>query len=689
MIDKIFIPKYKANNNTIKNIASYLLLMLFLNTASADNYFNNKNNQKHNIEYADSIFNVADGAFLKTKYSTALINYMSAYDIYYKNHEQEKCRWSASAIGTIQMNNNNYMNALNYYEKALYHLDQIDYTAGKFIVYKDILTLAKNMWEDQLFNKYYKKWELLFNETSNKQIDKKTRIKYIWFLVNAFEYHISKNSFNEETNKLYIKIKLLRWKWELDDKFLNSSIIIASSKILLHKKKYNDVILLCEEIVSDTTITDIGILSKVSRLQYEAYVWLWDYKNALKYKINEDKYMNKVTNRDKQLEIANLEAKYESEKKDKEIKLKDAALKAKENEAKIAEEKAKRNQIMLWSAWALLFILSWWWIFWYKKHKQTVKAKKEADEQKQIAEQKTEELETTNDKLVESDKHIQDSINYAKNLQNSMLPSKATINKLFNENFVLYKPKDKVSWDFFSVHQSWDTKVVATLDSTWHWVPWVMMSVLWLWALNSHYNYTKDKNIDVCDLINWLNTAIYNQRQHDVKSQDTMEGSIISYNDVTWELNIAWYLGSMFLFPKNSSHNIKPWKYDWFKIKEHIYDIDSSKKVKYYSLKTPWNLWEGLWDSKDIDVNKYITNIDNVKIIAFSDWFKDQFWWDKEKTIWSAKFRSLVADSVISGLDLEDTKAVLEKQLKERQWNTEQTDDITVIGVKLEKKEMA
>jgi hypothetical protein len=47
--------------------------------------------------------------------------------------------------------------------------------------------------------------------------------------------------------------------------------------------------------------------------------------------------MNQATNRDKQLEITNLEAKYESDKKDQEIKTQQLKLKAKENEAKIAE----------------------------------------------------------------------------------------------------------------------------------------------------------------------------------------------------------------------------------------------------------------------------------------------------------------------------------------------------------------
>ena len=331
-----------------------------------------------------------------------------------------------------------------------------------------------------------------------------------------------------------------------------------------------------------------------------------------------------------------------------------------------------------------------------QKHKELLEQKEQIEEAKSELEEKHQELFTVNYELKtkaniieKQQKHLEFAIEAAKNQQKARLPSQSYINKIFIENMILYKPKDKVSWDFYFVEQLWDIQIFATLDSTWHWVEWAMTSVAWLTSLR---NSTKQWISDPSTLINRLNTSIYDStwsiKNKESIAKYTMEWTIISYDENTWDLNFSWSKWEIFVFPQNNKHNIKEHnikKWDdkqWFRVKKH----QTKEWIEFFTFSTEK---EFLWNNEKSNFKNYSINIDNAKIVMFSDWYQDQFWWENGKKLKKKAFRELIANAVTDWVDLWDTQRILEEYLTERIWNNEQIDDIAVTWVKLEKKEMA
>ncbi|MBI3134402.1 MAG: SpoIIE family protein phosphatase [Bacteroidetes bacterium] len=102
---------------------------------------------------------------------------------------------------------------------------------------------------------------------------------------------------------------------------------------------------------------------------------------------------------------------------------------------------------------------------------EVVAEKKEADKQRQEAEHQKEIVE-------EKQKEISDSINYAKRIQNAILPSERYFKTHLPDSFILYLPKDIVAGDFYFMENVGDTIILAVADCTGHGVPGAMVSVL-------------------------------------------------------------------------------------------------------------------------------------------------------------------------------------------------------------------
>jgi len=114
----------------------------------------------------------------------------------------------------------------------------------------------------------------------------------------------------------------------------------------------------------------------------------------------------------------------------------------------------------------------------YRSYRLKQKANLIITEQKEKVESQRDELKHKNEVIEEKQKEITDSINYAKRIQEAILPTVNDITKHFPENFVLYKPKDIVAGDFYWMHAAGDLVLIAAADSTGHGVPGAMVSIV-------------------------------------------------------------------------------------------------------------------------------------------------------------------------------------------------------------------
>ncbi|HXC05399.1 MAG TPA: two-component regulator propeller domain-containing protein, partial [Bacteroidia bacterium] len=142
--------------------------------------------------------------------------------------------------------------------------------------------------------------------------------------------------------------------------------------------------------------------------------------------------------------------------------------------------------------------------------------------------ERTETISKQKEELEKKNTVITDSIEYARNIQNSLLPSDEEMNKLFPEHFVLYLPKDIVSGDFYRIQETADKILLAVADCTGHGVPGAFMSVM-------GHNLFKDAVVEApthapSDILEALNTQILNtlkQNSSDLTAKYGMDIALI------------------------------------------------------------------------------------------------------------------------------------------------------------------
>jgi len=247
------------------------------------------------------------------------------------------------------------------------------------------------------------------------------------------------------------------------------------------------------------------------------------------------------------------------------------------------------------------------------------------------------------------------SLIYAQTIQNGLLPKSRHFNKFFEDYFVLYKPQDKIGGDFYWLTSKGDTLYFALADCTGHGVSGAMLSVLGISLLN--YVIQKDYN-NVGDYLTeldkkWIET--FNNELHDSQfNNDWLEITIVSYNKQTKEFQYACGGGEFAIYQNNS---INLYKGNNFPIGG--WQIEKNRMFETYKL--------------SLD--------ENAKLYFFSDGIKHQFDSDNYKKF--SKKRLLNALDQSSTLAMEHQQELLELVFNEWKGTSKQTDDVTLIGIKL------
>ncbi|MCS6795476.1 MAG: response regulator [Raineya sp.] len=285
-----------------------------------------------------------------------------------------------------------------------------------------------------------------------------------------------------------------------------------------------------------------------------------------------------------------------------------------------------------------------------KERKDLIEQLKEANErlEEKVAE-RTAELEYTTSKLL-------DSINYAKRIQKSVLPTEQSIAKLFKDAFVLYKPKDIVGGDFYAVFDKEDTIIVAVGDCTGHGVPGALMSMLGDALLRSIIDYKEEHSPE--KILNLLKEGVSNAlRQEDTQNQDGMEVGVLAYHPYSRVVEFSSSRRDLIYFENGEMKEIKA---DKILIGGTTYYTDEQFTLHTIPLQGETTLY------------------------LFSDGYQDQFGGEMNKKIGSKKLKELLAS--IHHKPMYEQKVFLETFLQEwmrYQPNNEQMDDILVMGIRV------
>jgi len=257
-------------------------------------------------------------------------------------------------------------------------------------------------------------------------------------------------------------------------------------------------------------------------------------------------------------------------------------------------------------------------------------------------------------KQIEQQKiNITDSIHYASRIQNALLPPTDELNRLLPSYFILNKPKDIVSGDYYWVSTKDNKVLLALADCTGHGVPGAFMSIMGINLLNEIVKKTEvvTANVILNELRDYLVTSL---RQIGDK-EETRDGMEVALCVVDYDSRKIQYSGAfrpMYLIRNKELH---------------VYKGDRMPIGIYNEVEVPFNSKEVQFEENDI-------------IYLFTDGYVDQIGGPGRKTFRSSKFKQLLLD--IHQKPMEEQKAMLEKVYEEWKSDMEQIDDIMVMGIR-------
>lgn len=569
------------------------------------------------------------------QYEDAIYYYQEALKIEEERKDSANIARALNNIGNIYFHNRgNYTQALEYYSRAL----DISINTGNKENEAYLLRNIGNIYELQI------KYQSALNNFNQALLIFKTLEKKENEIA-ITQSHIS-----------VIYAKLGNFENALE--FIQNSIsyytsIRAKPKIAETRKTQGDIYLewgkydlaLYAYFKSYDITTELGIKSDLAELYHkisETYAKLNDYKKAFEYHtlstdLNDSLFSEKVNR-----QIAQFQTLYETEKKDKEIALlnKDKAL----QDAAIKKQKLAILFFIVGFAVVTVFM-----VLILRLYRQKQKANK-------ILEQKNEEISLQRDQILLQKQEITDSIKYASKIQTALLPPQELIDKLIPDSFILFKPRDIVSGDFYWLGKKGNKIVSVTADCTGHGVPGAFMSMLGISFLNEIINITDEADLQSNLVLNNMRDLIITslrQTGNVGESQDGMDMTLCIINKEEMTLDYAGAFNPLYLLRNGEIIEIKA---DKMPIGIHIKTADNFTN---HNIKL---------QSGDI-------------IYTFSDGYLDQFG-GKENTKFRRKnFKNLLIE--IHKKDMKEQKEILNKTLEEWMKGYNQVDDILVSGIKI------
>jgi tetratricopeptide (TPR) repeat protein len=548
---------------------------------------------------------------------------------------------SLNNIGLIYDEQNDYEQALKYYVRSLKIFEKIKDKRGIAIAYNNLGMIFKKKGDYKKALEYYNKGLKIKEETGNKQgiANSLNNIGGIYYdqgnISKALEHYQKGLTINEAIGD----------QQGISSSMINlANIYLKNNKLDLAKKHAIKGLAIAKEVGAIMQIKD-GAQS------------LWEvYKKTGQFQKSLEMFELYISTRDtiqseeSQREVLKQGFKYDYEKKAAADSVKSAEEK-KVKDAQIAQQKAeisaKRNQqFMLFGGLVLVAIFA---VFIFNRFKVTQK-------QKNIIEIQKVEVEQQRDEINEKNQLITESIEYAKTIQEAIITSHQTFKDIFTDLFILFKPKDIVSGDFYWGHKSKSNKVFwAAADCTGHGVPGAFMTMIGTSLLNEIIieKEIEDTNLILDELRNSI-IATMNKNisvESDEKIRNGMDISLCCWDLTTNELSFSGANNPIFIYRNGELIEFKPDK----------------QPIGVYKRMTPFT-------KQTLQIQK------GDKIYSFSDGYPDQMN-EQENRLKIANFKTLILDT--AKIKTADQKIIFEATYEKWKGNYDQIDDVVLIGVEI------
>lgn len=441
------------------------------------------------------------------------------------------------------------------------------------------------------------------------------------------------NSFKEYDSALVYAKKALevKLKYHSRDQKLHAYSSIAAIYVEMNDyKKANEEMREGEKYIDSTSKDEYVEL--FYRNSAEIYYKLKDYKNSAIYMEKYAKRLQEKVDEGSASGVGMAQKSYADslinagEKQIQDLKI--------ENQ-KAELDKDKQQKIFL-SIGLVIVLLSG--LMFYNRYKITKRQKEIIEQQKNVVE--------------EQKKEIVDSINYANRIQNAVLTDASVWQSISANHFILFKPKDIVSGDFYWAHQVKNKDIWAVADCTGHGVPGAFMSMLANSLLNEIVVEFKVNNAG--EILDRLRTKIIAALSKENNQQnDGMDIALCVYDRISGELEFSGANNNALLVRDNVIKELKG---------------DKMPVGKYHGEEKQFTSTRIKLEPNDI-------------IYMYTDGFADQFGGPKGK-----KFRYKQLDELLLAnhkKDMDTQRQILEQTHLQWKGDLLQTDDICVVGMKL------
>ena len=567
----------------------------------------------------------------KSLFDKSIENFLKALKLYEKLGKKKAIAGYSGNVGAIYQKMGESKKSITYYEKALAINTEINSKQGIAIDYVSIANAYSVLKDDDKALIYHFKGLKINEELGDSSYISNN-------LTNIAVSYENKEDYKKAIEFMERAIAMT----SKDDINQHITNFLALGKLHIKTRQYKKAekyLLQSEELLKQYNSLDWK--NKAYQFLSTVYDSLGDYKRSLRYYRQHVYLRDSIYSDQNRRSILENQLQFEYEKKTAADSVRV------EGEKKIVATQLKEERTQRFALYGGLALIAIFAGFMFNRFRIT-------NRQKNIIELK--EKETQQQKYIIEEKHkaITDSINYAERIQRSFLATKELLDANLKEYFILFKPKDIVSGDFY-----WAGKLsngnfaLITADSTGHGVPGAIMSLL---NITSVELAIKDGYKEPADILNQTRATIIERLRRDGSAEggkDGMDASLTVYDFKNKKLIIA------------AANN-------------PVWIVRGKETIEIVADKMP----VGKHDKDAVSFTQQEIVLQSGDIVyTLTDGFADQFGGKNGKKFLSKNLRELLATN--AHLAMDQQREILESTFKNWIRDMEQVDDVVVIGVRI------
>ena len=333
-------------------------------------------------------------------------------------------------------------------------------------------------------------------------------------------------------------------------------------------------------------------------------------------------------------------------------------IKEQENRIRIQVATLEKQKLVLYFVILALLLTSFLFYYIYRSYRIKKEANIRLEEKNRTISMQKEEITlqrdlaaAQRDQIAYQKKHITDSIVYARRIQAALLPSLELFSDRL-EHFVLYRPLDIVSGDFYWVSTQGSKQIIIAADCTGHGVPGAFMSMLGVTLLNEIVN---GKHIIMPDqIIENVRSGVIKSLNQVADEESLKDGMDMAVTMIDFKKDVLWYSGA------NSP----------------LYLVRDKELIHYRADKMPASIHYKMhpFTLHQVELKK------GDAFYVFSDGYADQFGGPNHKKFMSVKLKETLVS--MTGMPMLKQGEKLNEIFEQWKGNNPQVDDITLVGVR-------